>query len=59
MKYIIWDWNGTLLDDVALCIDVMNGMLRRRGPFASHPGALSGDIHLPGGELLPGGGAGP
>ncbi len=31
MKYIIWDWNGTLLDDVDLCIDVMNGMLRRRG----------------------------
>lgn len=31
MKYIIWDWNGTLLDDVPLCIDVMNGMLRRRG----------------------------
>lgn len=31
MRYIIWDWNGTLLDDVAVCIDVMNGMLRRRG----------------------------
>lgn len=31
MKYIIWDWNGTLLDDVSVCIDVMNGMLRRRG----------------------------
>lgn len=31
MKYIIWDWNGTLLDDVPLCVDVMNGMLRRRG----------------------------
>ena len=38
MKYIIWDWNGTLLDDVALCIDVMNGMLRRRGLSPLTPG---------------------
>lgn len=31
MNYVVWDWNGTLLDDVPLCIDVMSGMLRRRG----------------------------
>ena len=33
MKYkrIVWDWNGTLFDDVQVCIDVMNGMLERRG----------------------------
>lgn len=31
MRYIVWDWNGTLLDDVPVCISVMNGMLRRRG----------------------------
>ena len=29
-KHIIWDWNGTLLDDVHLCLDVLNRMLRRR-----------------------------
>jgi len=29
--HIIWDWNGTLLDDAWLCVDVMNGMLRERG----------------------------
>lgn len=29
-KHIIWDWNGTLLDDAALCVDVMNGILRQR-----------------------------
>jgi phosphoglycolate phosphatase len=29
-RHIIWDWNGTLLDDLDLSIDVMNGMLRRR-----------------------------
>lgn len=30
-KYIVWDWNGTLFDDAHVCIDVMNGMLQRRG----------------------------
>ena len=29
--YIIWDWNGTLLDDLWLALEVANGMLRRRG----------------------------
>ena len=29
-RHIIWDWNGTLLDDVDLCIDVINAMLRGR-----------------------------
>jgi len=28
--HLIWDWNGTLQDDVWLCIDVMNGLLDRR-----------------------------
>lgn len=31
MRYIVWDWNGTLFDDVQVCIDVMNGMLTKRG----------------------------
>jgi phosphoglycolate phosphatase len=29
-RHVIWDWNGTLLDDLDLCIDVMNGLLQRR-----------------------------
>jgi phosphoglycolate phosphatase len=29
-KHIIWDWNGTLLDDVWLCVDIMNTMLQKR-----------------------------
>jgi phosphoglycolate phosphatase len=29
--HIIWDWNGTLMDDAWLCNDIMNGMLSRRG----------------------------
>jgi phosphoglycolate phosphatase len=28
---IFWDWNGTLLDDVDICVDSMNAMLQRRG----------------------------
>lgn len=28
--HVIWDWNGTLLDDARLCVDVMNGVLRSR-----------------------------
>lgn len=29
--HIIWDWNGTLLNDAWLCVEVMNGMLTERG----------------------------
>ncbi len=28
---IIWDWNGTLLNDVNICIDTMNNILLKRG----------------------------
>jgi len=33
MKYthIIWDFNGTILDDVTPCIEVVNALLTRRG----------------------------
>jgi len=27
---IIWDWNGTLLDDVDLCVSTINSMLKKR-----------------------------
>lgn len=30
-RHVVWDWNGTLLDDTWLCIDVMNGLLAERG----------------------------
>lgn len=29
-RHIIWDWNGTLLDDCKLCVDIMNQILSRR-----------------------------
>ena len=31
MPYILWDWNGTLLDDTAASIGALNALLRRRG----------------------------
>ena len=29
IKHVIWDWNGTLIDDVGLCVDVLNHILIR------------------------------
>ena len=31
IQHIIWDWNGTLLDDLDICLAVINGMLKNRG----------------------------
>lgn len=31
MPYIIWDWNGTLLDDVQAGVNALNRMLENRG----------------------------
>lgn len=30
-KYVIWDWNGTLYDDVQIGVDAMNEMLKIKG----------------------------
>jgi phosphoglycolate phosphatase len=29
-KHIIWDWNGTLLNDTALCVNIINGLLKSK-----------------------------
>lgn len=31
VRGIIWDWNGTLLNDTELAVETMNGMLAKRG----------------------------
>ena len=31
MKYVLWDWNGTLFNDVEAGMNAANAMLRRRG----------------------------
>ena len=28
---VFWDWNGTLLDDMQVCLDIMDRILARRG----------------------------
>lgn len=30
IKHIIWDWNGTLLDDAQVCVECLNTLLTRR-----------------------------
>jgi phosphoglycolate phosphatase len=30
IKLIIWDWNGTLLNDVSICVDAINSLLSDR-----------------------------
>jgi len=30
-KHVIWDWNGTILDDVELCVEVVNRLKAERG----------------------------
>ena len=30
-KHIVWDWNGTLMDDLCLCLNIVNKMLLCRG----------------------------
>ncbi len=29
-KHVIWDWNGTILNDVELCVDVANNLFRKK-----------------------------
>ena len=29
-RHIIWDWNGTLVDDVQVCVDIINVILAKR-----------------------------
>jgi phosphoglycolate phosphatase len=31
LKHVIWDWNGTLLDDVDLCVMLLNELIDERG----------------------------
>ncbi len=30
-KHIVWDWNGTILNDLDLCVDVANNLFKKKG----------------------------
>lgn len=30
-RHVIWDWNGTLIDDAWVCVEILNDLLARRG----------------------------
>ena len=40
-KNVVWDWNGTLLDDVKISVDTINVMLERK-----HLGKLTVEEYL-------------
>lgn len=31
IKHILWDWNGTLLNDAPFCLEIINGFLEKSG----------------------------
>ena len=36
-RHVIWDWNGTLVDDAWLCVEIVNELLARRGLALTTP----------------------
>jgi phosphoglycolate phosphatase len=46
-KHIIWDWNGTLLDDARLCVQILNRMLSDRQMKATTLAQYQMDFDFP------------
>ena len=36
-SHVIWDWNGTLVDDAWLCVEIVNELLAHRGLAPTTP----------------------
>jgi beta-phosphoglucomutase-like phosphatase (HAD superfamily) len=49
---VIWDWNGTLLDDIGLALSVVNEVLLEYGVANSQYSSLQADFRFPGAALL-------
>jgi phosphoglycolate phosphatase len=47
IAHVIWDWNGTLLDDAELCVEVMNDVLARRKLTPITPESYAAQIRFP------------
>ena len=50
-KMVIWDWNGTILDDIQICFDIANTMRSARS-MPPIPDLVS--YRDPGDRVLPG-----
>ncbi len=46
-ELILWDWNGTLLDDVELCENALNRLCSATATPAVRPRAVPGDFGFP------------
>jgi phosphoglycolate phosphatase len=46
-RHVIWDWNGTLLDDAWLGVEILNGILERRHRPAVSMQAYQRDFSIP------------
>ena len=47
IRHLIWDWNGTLLDDVDCCVDTLNTLLAERGLAAMDRDAYRAGFGFP------------
>ena len=47
LHHVIWDWNGTLVDDAWLCVEIVNELLTRRGLAPTTLGKYSEDFGFP------------
>ena len=46
-KHIIWDWNGTLIDDASLSVEIINHLLERRKMPAISPERYQDEFSIP------------
>jgi phosphoglycolate phosphatase len=46
-KHVIWDWNGTILDDRWLWVEAMNRLLRQRGMMELTEERYQADFRFP------------
>jgi len=46
-KHVIWDWNGTLINDTGMCAEIVNMCLERRGLKRIDIGVYKDNYELP------------
>lgn len=51
--YIIWDFNGTLLNDVGICVDCLNTLLKSHGMSEKTEEEYKKNIYVSDKRILP------